>query len=73
VGVPLMIFWMDSPQCLKNKLLISWIKWSRKSLKKFYEANYQHKVNLSQAIDKLLKTNIKISHSFIESLLKEKP
>jgi predicted nucleic acid-binding protein len=34
-------------------------------------ANRQQKVNLPQAIDKLLQTNIKISPSLIESLLKK--
>jgi len=34
-------------------------------------ANCQQKVNLPQAIDKLLQTNIKISPSLIESILKK--
>ena len=34
-------------------------------------ANRQQKVNLPQAIDKLLQTNIKISPSLIESILKK--
>ncbi|HID99307.1 MAG TPA: hypothetical protein EYP59_03340 [Thiotrichaceae bacterium] len=34
-------------------------------------ANRQQKVDLPQAINKLLQTNIKISHSLIESLLKK--